>query len=1371
MGNKTQFIDELERRHGSSQFVNELRRRHGDGNTLYQEAGAREAPVIAKDVHDMSADFGVSTSSVEQYYPAIVDNDPTSIAIAPPIGYSDEPERQPQWEATPMSNWWRFKNFFKSGVTPLPPDAGRMEKLDHALDVAVSGPLRTTFKFLNGKSFGATELLWAGLKRITPKDVWDDDVKDMTFEEAIDWAMGYEPSGFQKVVGEIAEFSGRLSSARQLGIKTGLLGKLPKDVSVLMRAAEAGKLFGLAATADEISKLASTKIDPTETEYGFEGPRAVARDIAIGAALSVALSGVSAVWKKLAPTEISRALKLLGLKKGATDAEIRKAAQKLALKYHPDKVKGRIKDFREMIKARDLLKEGEVKDIVYRGAKVTLKPKLLAGEVGKPAVKPVTAPAKAPTVAPAAKPPAKAPIVPPAKAKEILGTIQARDSIILNPDFTPQESLGLGLETGLPDFIIGTKNATQDEIIAAALHETGHLEEGILDIFDSVNEKMGIELSAWQAAIEEGQKLGFTLTPELITKIQPRITKHIGLLEFAKAPIPPQEPRLGGKDAGATTILPDIVTETTEISKRLGSTSTKAASAVKKLIGRNVQRYTTHLRTLGDVGKGVANDLDQITQRAQVQINNSSLDTKDILKGVNKANRELIAKTINGKIDKPPKWIKERANKLRVVLDKLLNESQELGIQRLVRGIKVDIKGTGKAFPQIPNADGEKFLKLADAQGTGSSLVLDAAERAVATGEADSIEEYVSQLKEFRRAQLRGISGYLERTRVVLPEEFVEWDPDRILKGLFQKNWTFIEGVRQWGTDIKGQTFPKLDVKTEIMRAEHGADEAQVLERFIKAAFGRELLSSKEARAISGAIRGYQFLAKIALSPLTILRNMTDRFAKVSAWAPLSVQAKTFIQYPPLINTFLKHSRELEEEMIRRGAVFSNTAIAEGYQPGHLLTDLAGKAFSSSELGNQVYIALAKRNAIDFNLKLLRSNPAIEKVFNKRINKVLSGLVGRSETQAALRLRELGDDALIKKLQTSKDISPDLLNEVLHRTVRDNAFPVVASTKRSWWDNHPFIRVATQFKIWGTEQVGHIWNDVIKKTVQHRDPSLMIRWLITLATMGEIYNILRDFVLGRDESLLKTLSDKDRRNAKDISITILKDMADGGAVGILADLMYGLPNLIGGPSAQTLTNMGDATAKTIWNLKQAKDAIAQFAQKDTPAVKQAMGILDKIDAQYNKQNLTQDYYKVRRQTFEWRFEKEHPKGTDKAKERAIKALLGWTRSVPQERTLGYQMATRAILTGDTEAASEHLFFLLKTADTPTKQASIEQGIQSALRNASPLGHVAERDIGEFFESMSLGQQQKAMDIQLRWNENVAEAMVLAIDKWQRWSER
>ncbi len=838
----------------------------------------------------------------------------------------------------------------------------------------------------------------------------------------------------------------------------------------------------------------------------------------------------------------------------------------------------------------------------------------------------------------------------------------------------------------------------------------------------------------------------------------------------AVEPVPPQEPRLGAREAGATTIIPDITTEVSETGKRLGSTLKGVVTGAKELESRNVKRYAAHLRGLGKEGAQVSKDFDEITQRAQKRINNSNLDSTQILKGVNKENREKIAKTVNKRLKKPPQWIQQRADKLRKVLDELLDEAMKLGVQRRVGGIKMEIAGTGRAFPQVLNADGEKLLRQAGKHGINSPDVLEVAQEAVEAGLAESVESYVATLQHFREEQLRGVSGYLERERIELPERFLEWDPDRVLTGLFQRNWLFIEGVRQWGVDNAGLSFPKLAVQIETIKSAHGSDEAKLLDQFVKAAFGRELLSSEASRKISAFVRGYQFLTKIAASPFTITRNMLDRFNKVRSFAPLSVQLKTLKDYPPFINAFLKHSKEIEEEMIRRGAVFSNTAIGEGYQPGHLLTRIAGKAFASSELGNQVYIAQAKKNAIDANLNLLRQNPKIARIFDKRIGKILSPLeaIGKSPTQALLRLRELGNEEMLARIESVDDISSDLLDAILHKTVRDNAFPVVLSTKRSWWDNKPFVRMLTQFKVWGTDQIGHIWNDVIKDTVKHRDPSKLIGWLVSMAVTGEIYNILRDFILGRDESLLKTLSDPERRNARDISITILKDMVDGGAVGIFADIIYGLPNLIGGPSLQTLVNMGDTTAKTIWNLSQAKDAIKQLAIKETPALRQTQAVLDKIDARFNQKNLTQDYYKWRRRGWEWSHDKKFPALSDKAKEKAIKALLGWTRRVPQERTLSYEMITRNILIGDTERAAEFLFFLLKKADTPHEQESIERGIQTALQKSSPLGNIAEDDLGKFFGSMSSDQQREARSLQVQWNRNASEAESKAILKWQEW---
>ncbi len=79
---------------------------------------------------------------------------------------------------------------------------------------------------------------------------------------------------------------------------------------------------------------------------------------------------------------------------------------------------------------------------------------------------------------------------------------------------------------------------------------------------------------------------------------------------------------------------------------------------------------------------------------------------------------------------------------------------------------------------------------------------------------------------------------------------------------------------------------------------------------------------------------------------------------------------------------------------------------------------------------------------------------------------------------------ENGGEKILAQLESGEIVHEDLINEVLHRTVRDNAIPMVISTKPIWFDTAPWVRVAHQFKSWPLNQVGLLWNDVIKYTVK-----------------------------------------------------------------------------------------------------------------------------------------------------------------------------------------------------------------------------------------------------------------------------------------------
>jgi len=379
---------------------------------------------------------------------------------------SEKPPKRPPIKATMSlvaytpSQWEKFKNFFVGERPPLPPNADRIEKITRAFDIGMGAPLRAFMKFAKGMTLGTPDLMWAAIKRITPEDMWVDEVKNMTLDEAMDWAGGYDPSGFQKSVGEIAEFIGRLNTVAPIAQKIGIIGKTPKDISILQKASETAKLFGAAAVGEQAVKYAATKIDPTETEYGYEGATAVLRDMAIGAVFSLLHSGVKGAWSKLTPTEHQRALKLLGLKKGATTNEIKSAARDLFRKYHPDKAKGFQAEFERVVKARDILIKGEPQDIIFRGQKVIFKPKLLKGEtveqqairLAEIAKKPVKPIAKAPPTEaiPAPEPPVEAIT----KAEAPIEAIKPEQAFAIYkknmPDATEKEVIQALLEDDLP---------------------------------------------------------------------------------------------------------------------------------------------------------------------------------------------------------------------------------------------------------------------------------------------------------------------------------------------------------------------------------------------------------------------------------------------------------------------------------------------------------------------------------------------------------------------------------------------------------------------------------------------------------------------------------------------------------------------------------------------------------------------------------------------------------------------------------------------------------------------------------------------------------------------------------------------------------
>lgn len=368
--------------------------------------------------------------------PQFPSNAPRDIRTAPTL------EKRPsEFRAMPeLTGWQKTKRFFTGDRPPLPPNADRMEKLDRVFDRAIGTPLRVFLKFAKGKVFGADELMWAGIKKITPDSMWDAEVKKMTLDQAMDRAAGYDPSGFEKIVGDLAEFVGRLQTAGQIGRATGILGKAPKDATKLMRAGEAAKLFGLAATGEQFSKLLSETIDP-QTDYQYEGAIGVLKDMGIGAGLSLGHSAIlkpglakiaqTAAGKKIIEAADRAVIELTKKFPGLMDTvrrDPRKYFTKEALRWHKQAGGKPFNQWskKEKVIFKHIVREGERRFTrAYRNYTppdiVTRAPRRRGLRItGVPGVKqPISAPAVRPVARPGAKVAPTRPTVPQKAAEAV----------------------------------------------------------------------------------------------------------------------------------------------------------------------------------------------------------------------------------------------------------------------------------------------------------------------------------------------------------------------------------------------------------------------------------------------------------------------------------------------------------------------------------------------------------------------------------------------------------------------------------------------------------------------------------------------------------------------------------------------------------------------------------------------------------------------------------------------------------------------------------------------------------------------------------------------------------------------------------------
>lgn len=801
--------------------------------------------------------------------------------------------------------------------------------------------------------------------------------------------------------------------------------------------------------------------------------------------------------------------------------------------------------------------------------------------------------------------------------------------------------------------------------------------------------------------------------------------------------------------AGSTTIIPDMAAELHEIGIKFYRNPQKMVRAATNLVIRNLQRATNYMRTLGSSGKKLADDIDWITFLIVKKTGRDIQDLRNVYKGIGKRRREQLSQIINGRLEpsKVPARIREKAKTLRAILDRSMNAASDLDMKRTVQGKRIPIGGVGKAYPQALNREGVKFTEEAAAQGQGSARVFAWAQGQVTAGNYESVDAAITALQNFRDSRLRGVNTYLESERIELPEEFIEWDGLHTLPTLIERNWTTVEGVRQWG-----ENFGLARSRIEKIKAEHGVDNAYRVDLFIETSFGIRSIASEDAKEASRQIRGFQFITKVGLSPLTIMRNMTDRIAKGFTISPLST-IKTFVKYPPFINQFIRSSQKHEDWMIRSGAVFGHGSLSEGYEAGSVLTELASAPFSASERGNQVFIAMVRYDKLLRDISTLKGK---DKVLARMMDPI-SFIWGSGKRALKFRIGEAGGEKVLEKALAGEELNQEEIEFMLHVTVRDKAFPMVMSTKPIWYDNHPFIKVLAQFKTWPMQQLNMIYRDVAKYTVKTGDPTRLIGFLVGTLIAGEIYNIMRDFLFDKEESILNQYS-KDEEE-REIAWAILNDLLDGGVVGMLADFTYGVKDWVAGVSANTAKNLKDTVVYGFKSPRLIPHALERLLEKEVTPYRQIKRLADKFDRKFfNENNISKQHYKWRAEGWKFRDAKKNPTAIDKVKAYTDRVLMGSTDYGISEDTLALELASRQIIVGDVGDAAKYLKVILRGDDD---RAAAVKRIRSSKTSRSPLGKVAMKDRGKFFKGYSLKSKREAIAVQAKYLRMYGEALVMA----------
>lgn len=793
-----------------------------------------------------------------------------------------------------------------------------------------------------------------------------------------------------------------------------------------------------------------------------------------------------------------------------------------------------------------------------------------------------------------------------------------------------------------------------------------------------------------------------------------------------------------------STILPSIAIDefisTMKLSsKNLGNIVKNLPKAVTFYIERAANTIETNYKD-SPAAKELARDAREIAyqtaNRKSAQLN----ELESIISKLNLATRKNLGKMGQKRASYPE--LKEVNEKLLNLMDKDMSDADIVGYRRLVDGEWRNLRGSGGWYPQVLNDTGKLNMILAKQDGLGNPTIHAAAERMVKSGHATSLENALGRMIDWNNNNLRGTHGYFENTRIILPEEWVEFDIAKTLPHMINKNAKMIAAGKVWGVELVENPLGepqmgRLDFTLAKQRIaaigdQYGPQEAEALKKWVRTEFGLSNDIPNYVDDIVNLINRYETQTRLDFRVPSAIRNSTQGNVNLFT-APLRAHLKALN-----VVAFRKWSdvaAKLYDEALRSGAVGGIKEIVEfeqGMSEEPLSSTLGLKLFSAAEESNQIRAALISRFSAEYHIRDLAKlkeggtlRRILESIKYASINP--EGYLERFIRDRTFT-NPISDIELNDIWSGKKQLTLDDVNRIMHRGSVDTQFIQDFASRSIPWKTDPFLRLGLKFKTFAINQNRLLYQEAIREAFKGTFAPLL-KYMLFSAMAGEVWNLTKDAIYGGDNSLTTQLINKpEKRTFKDVSIALANDMVDGAGVGILTDMSWGIGNWVVGPVGQSGKNFLEFFA----NLNRPIEAGRKLIFKELAVSRDIEGLTARADKLFfNENNKFFEYKRTRNRVFDWLEAKKNPTLMSKAGKLAKNMLLT-KEKFPS--ILPYEYAAKQITLGDVDDAADYLSSVIKS-DSKSKYEILDS-IEQSRDNYSPLGKIADKDMSEFMSGFS-----------------------------------